>query len=233
MEDALEQFLAQYQALSKAADAIFDRVKKEHADCVRCKIACTDCCYALFDMSLIEAIYINRQFHRVVPDEKKADLLERANRADRKIHKLKRQAVKDLENGKSEDDILAEMARERIRCPLLNEQDECDLYDHRPITCRLYGIPTEIGGSGRTCGKSGFTPGVAYPTVHLDILHQNLYDMSEAFARAIKSGYAKIGELLMPLSMALLTEFDAEYLGVAGDKKDVRERNPEDDTSIG
>ncbi len=232
MEIALEPFIKQYEALSRVADAIFEKVKAEHPDCVKCKIACTDCCYALFDISLIEAIYINRRFNETIEEGRKTEILERANRADRKIHKIKRQAYKDFENGKREDDILMEMAKEKVRCPLLNEQDQCALYSYRPITCRLYGIPTEIGGSGRTCGKSGFKTGESYPTVHLDRIHQKLYDISDRFARSIKSRYAKLAEMLVPLSMALLTDFDEEYLGIIHNTKDDVGRDPEDDKAV-
>jgi len=130
---------------------------------------------------------------------------------------MKRQAYKDLEAGKKEDDILADLAQKRIRCPLLNDQDTCDLYEYRPITCRLYGIPTSIAGKGHTCGLSGFSEGTSYPTVKLDIIQKKLYDLSAEFVRSIHSRYARMGEMLVPLSMALLTEYTEEYLGVKGD----------------
>jgi Fe-S-cluster containining protein len=233
MEIALEPFIKEYEALSKAADAIFKKVKSEHQDCVKCKIGCTECCYALFDISLIEAIIINRRFNEMLDDGKKTEILEKANRIDRKTHKLKREALKAYDNGTSENDILVALAKQKMRCPLLNDQDQCDLYSSRPITCRLYGIPTEIGGSGRTCGKTGFEEGKPYPTVHLDKIHQKLYDISSRFAGSINSRYAKLAELLVPLSMALLTEFDGEYLGIDQDGEENSERDVKDDKSDG
>ena len=114
----------------------------------------------------------------------------------------------------SEEEILTELAAERVRCPLLNDQNLCDLYGFRPITCRLYGIPTQIGGKGRTCTLSGFKAGEKYPTVNIDILQNKLFQLSGRLAKAIKSKYGGLGEILVPLSMALLTEYDETYLGV-------------------
>ncbi|MGD9374129.1 MAG: YkgJ family cysteine cluster protein, partial [Desulfobacterales bacterium] len=147
-------FFKKYEALAAMADEVFERVKKEYADCVKCKTECSDCCHALFDLSLIEALYIHHQFFKRFDGEKKAQLIDRSNTADRKIYKIKKKAYKALEAGKSEMDILAAMAEDRVRCPLLNDKERCDLYENRPITCRLYGIPTSIAGTGHTCGKS-------------------------------------------------------------------------------
>jgi Fe-S-cluster containining protein len=209
-----EPFFKQYEALVKAADDVFAQVKKEHPDCVTCEIACADCCHALFDLTLIEAMYINHHFNRLFDGRRREELLEKADEADRKVHKLKRQAYKANETGKPDGEILNEWAAERVRCPLLNAQDRCDMYDQRPITCRLYGIPTAIGGTGYTCGQSGFVPGKAYPTVNLDRIHGKLYEISEALRQALQSRYVQLATVLVPLSMALLTEYSPEYLGV-------------------
>jgi len=216
MEIDFKPFFGKYDALVTTADETFEKVRKTYPESVKCKIKCADCCYALFDLSLIEAIYINYRFHEIFAGTEKDKILEKANRLDRKIYKIKRNAYKEFESGKQEAAILDEMAKEKVRCPLLNDQEQCDLYTFRPITCRIYGIPTDIAGVGRTCGKSGFIEGKRYPTVHLDIIHRRLYDISAELTATIESQHVKIAEILMPLSMALLTEFNAEYLGIAG-----------------
>jgi Fe-S-cluster containining protein len=193
---------------------VFKKVHEEHQECVRCRVGCSDCCHALFDLSLIEALYIKAQFDKIFKDSARALIIERANEADRAVYRLKRQAFKDHENGKSENQILEEMAAQRIRCPLLNSDDQCDLYAHRPLTCRLYGVPTVIGDKAHTCGLSGFEEGKPYPTVKLDAIQRKLYDLSTELANDIGSRYPKLAELLVPVSMALLTDYTEEYLGV-------------------
>ena len=51
--------------------------------------------------------------------------------------------------------------------------------------------------------------------VMIDVIQEKLLRLSERFAREINSKYVRLGELLVPLSMALLTEYDDSYLGVA------------------
>jgi Fe-S-cluster containining protein len=216
----LEPFFKKYEALLKTADDIFNQVADKYSQEVKCKQGCADCCYALFDLTLVEALYIKHHFDRCFEGLEREKRLEIANRVDRQLYKIKRKAYKELESGKSEEDILNELAEKKIRCPLLNEQDLCDLYAHRPITCRFYGIPTSIAGKGHTCGLSGFVEGEAYPTVKFEIIQKQLYEISAEIVQEIKSRYSRMGEMLVPLSMALLTEYDEAYLGVKGAESD-------------
>lgn len=208
-------FFKQYEALAIMADGVFDRVKTEHADCVTCRVECADCCHALFDLTLIEALYINHHFNRAFTENEKENLLEIANQSDRKTYKIKRRANRDLQNGKAEKEVLDAVAEARVRCPLLSDSNTCRLYGHRPITCRLYGIPTAINGTGHSCGKSGFVKGVAYATVNMDAIHRKLFEISADLIKSIKSRHLKMATMLVPLSMALLTAYDDAYLGIS------------------
>jgi Fe-S-cluster containining protein len=214
-----EPYFRQYERLVITADEAFGKIEKEYTDSVNCKIHCTECCYALFDLSFVEAVYIHHRFYEALPENRRSEILEKANKSDRLIYKIKKKAFKEFESGKSEADILSEMATERVACPLLDDMGRCELYAFRPITCRLYGIPVDIGGAGRTCGKSGFKKGAQYPTVHLDMIHNKLREISGQMAKSIQTRYSGLAEMLVPLSMALLTDYNEDYLGIA-DKSD-------------
>jgi len=97
---------------------------------------------------------------------------------------------------------------------MLGENDLCLLYDRRPLTCRLYGVPTAIAGAGHTCAKSGFVAGEKYPTVQMDALHDRLLAISQEVADSISTQYAQLGDMLMPVSTAIMTEFTDSFLGV-------------------
>ena len=208
-------YFKKYEELVAAAEEAFDRVKNDHPECVKCKVGCADCCHAIFDLTLIEALYINHKFKAAYAGEKREMLLERANRSDRTVHQIKKKAHRLIKEGRPDEEILARIAAEKVRCALLNDQDLCDLYAFRPITCRLYGVPTAIGGRAHTCGLSGFSQGAAYPTANLDRIQSALTALSNALVADLKSRYTTVGEMLVPLSMALLTDYDDAYLGLA------------------
>jgi Fe-S-cluster containining protein len=212
-----------YEKIVDLVDSAFERVKKQNGDLVKCESGCSDCCHALFDLTLVEAIYINHRFLELFKDQKREEIIERANSADRKIYKIKRQAFKEIEKGQNEVKILADIGAERVRCPLLDKEDRCELYQYRPITCRVYGIPTAIQGMSHTCGKSGFEEGGKYSTINMDKLYQNLYKLSEEFVAIIQSKHLKMADILVPVSMALITDYDDEYLGVKKEEEKGRE----------
>lgn len=207
-------YFEKYEKLVAAADAAFERVRQAHAECVKCAQGCADCCHAVFDLTLIEALYINHRFKQEFTGAAGSDLQEKANRTDRLMAKIKRRAQEDLLAGKPETDILADLARERVRCPLLNATDLCALYQYRPLTCRSYGIPTAIGGGGHTCGLSGFKEGETYPTVNMDSIHSRLQEISAELIRDMQSRYIKLADILVPLSTALITDYDEVYFGL-------------------
>ena len=159
-------YFKKYEALVALADETFDKIKKEYPVLVRCETKCADCCHALFDVSLVEALYINHNFNKNVDGKKKDALLEKANRADRKVYQIKRQANKEAMEGKNEVEIFMNLSKEKVRCPLLNKNDMCDLYEHRPIRCaHKVGCDLERPDVARpTCPRSGaishtrFTP---------------------------------------------------------------------------
>ena len=127
---------------------------------------------------------------------------------------MKRDLFHEEKKGIDTMTIMNDAATMRMRCPLLGDDGLCELYDARPITCRLYGIPTVIGNQGHVCGFSGFKEGMKYPTVKLDKIQKALQDMSLAIERGVQSRFDKLHEVYMPLSMALLTNFDESFLGI-------------------
>lgn len=215
-------FFKRYEALVAKADGAFARVREQFPEAVKCEPGCSDCCYALFDLTLVEALYINYHFNQQYSGAERETLLEKANNADRKIHKIKKAAFRSTQEGKEEEKVLQDVGRERIRCPLLNDEDRCDLYAYRPIACRVYGIPLAIGGKGHTCGRSGFVQGKNYPTFNMDIVHDQLMALSAELVQAVQSRHVSMADVLVPLSMALLTDYDEAYLGIddpsSGDK---------------
>ena len=58
-----------------------------------------------------------------------------------------------------------------------------------------------------------------YPTVYIDAFYRKLYSLSDDVVRSIRSTNVKMSEMLVPVSMALLSEYDASYLGVVDENK--------------
>ncbi len=229
MKIDLAPFFQRYERIVHKVDEMFDRMKEKYPDEIRCDSGCTECCYGLFDLTLIEAVYVNFHFHRIFTGPSKETLLEKANRIDRQTYKIKKAAFKAQQQGKDEDAIMEEVARQRVRCALLNEDNRCDLYAFRPIACRIDGIPAAVAGKGRTCPQSGFRAGQTYPTVNRDVLQRQLLTLSAELVASIPTKYTRMGDVLVPLSMALITDYDDAYFGIS-DAPDAGETPGQEDS---
>lgn len=164
-----------YESFADRADGAFREIQESHGSCVRCKPGCSDCCHAVFGLFLVEAAYLKSHFDEIAPGQKK-DALLRVNETERGLKRLESKMRAHVDDPSMQAYILA---TERIRCPLLDEENGCILYAHRPITCRVYGIPTRIHGKARVCGKAGFEKGSAYPTFDLDSIYRDLFALSK------------------------------------------------------
>ena len=204
-----------YETLVQGVEKSVAQIREAHPDGIRCVQHCSDCCNAVFDLSLIESVYINYQFYGSLNRDLQDPILDRADRADRQSYRIRRRILKMITQGeKSEEEIFPLLAEERVRCPFLDESDLCALYGFRPITCRIYGLPTIIRGAGHTCGKSGFKEGVAYTSINLDRINQHLQVLSKELLEEIGTQDNRLEERLVPLSTVLLTDYDEEYFGL-------------------
>lgn len=152
-----------YEEADNAFRAIFNRHRSE----VKCKKGCYDCCYAVFDVSLIEGLFIRHLFEL---SHKKIKKQIRKN-AQRTIKEYEGAYI-SLQNEGTDPSML------RIKCPLLSADYECLLYKARPINCRTYGVPTMFKGSSHVCFKSGFKMGQSYTTLNLEAIHNRLMQLS-------------------------------------------------------
>ncbi len=213
----LKKHFVQYEALVGMVDAVFDRVKNEYPKEVFCREKCSDCCYALFDLTLVEALYLKDKFLNKFEGKSKDEILQIADKTDRALVKMKRDAYKKVQKGADQLEIIATMSQERVRCPLLGEDNLCVIYDHRPITCRVYGIPTSTAGQSHICGRTNFVQGEPYPTLNMDKIYTQLQLLSAQLVKDINTEKIKMHEMLIPVSMALVTDFTEDYLGVKKD----------------
>ncbi len=202
-----------YNDLVSKADQAFEKVAAEYPDCVKCKPHCSDCCHAVFGLFLIEAYFLKHDFDQLSVPEKEAALI-RANAADREILRLET-SIRSFE-GDPEMQSYA-MAKARIRCPLLSDNNECIVYNARPITCRAYGIPTLIQGKPRVCGQADFTPGPNYPVFNIGSLHKGLFQLTKDLLASAGIKDMERASLLLSVSKIIKTPVE-DLMGISTQK---------------
>ena len=176
-----------YDRQVSLADKSFERIAGEFPDCISCKPGCSDCCHAVFGLFLVEAVFLKNDFDQL-GEKEKADALERGLAAEKDLKTLER----TLEEFKEDPRMSAyAMAKTKIRCPLLGDDDACILYPYRPITCRVYGIPTMVQGIPRVCGTSGFKKDQEYPFFNMNGVQKELFQLSKDLLENAKKDSAE------------------------------------------
>ncbi|NTV48307.1 MAG: YkgJ family cysteine cluster protein [Geobacteraceae bacterium] len=134
--------LDSYGALLGEVDAWFRRCLEQHPDMIACCNGCSECCRGLFDITLLDAFYLKLGFDKL-SESLKTEILKGASRRLESLSLQNHEFVEPwLLNGIPEDDWDALMPEEdEAPCLLLSEAGECLIYEYRPMTCRLNGIP--------------------------------------------------------------------------------------------
>jgi len=193
-----------YELLVDKAEAAFQEMQKEHGSCIKCEPHCSDCCHAIFGLFLIEAGYLKEQFDKLTDEEKRAALL-RCEEAEKSLERL--QNMLQAHEGDPQMQAYI-MSRERIPCPLLNENQHCILYPHRPITCRVYGIPTKVQGKARVCWKAEFKKDERYPVFDLEGIYRDLYLLSTELLKSAGQDDPEKASLLISVSKAITASLE-------------------------
>ncbi len=193
-----------YDQIVREADKAFQEIKEKYPQYVKCEIHCSDCCYAIFGLFLIEAFFLKYDFEKLDEKEKKK-ALERAEKANQDLLRIQ-QRIREFQHDPQMINYV--LARERIRCPLLSEKNECILYPYRPIICRVYGIPLLIRGNVRACYKANLKKGKKYTTYNLDKTYKELFSLSKELIKVAGGKDESRASLMISVSKAISTPME-------------------------
>ena len=142
MNRLLQPILGSYRQLLSRADSWFDNCQRLLPAHIRCGQGCSGCCRGLFDITLLDAWHLKEGFNRLSTADKTAPLA----RAKERLAALSRLwpdfAPPFILNLRPDSDWAQLMPEEdETPCPLLDDHGRCLVYDNRPLTCRLHGLP--------------------------------------------------------------------------------------------
>lgn len=138
----MQTTLTAYNALLKEVDRWFAGCLERHPGEITCTSGCCDCCCSLFDITLLDAWHLKSGFDRL-PEQLRRPALAKAEARLAGLHQVWPDlAAPYILNLRPEEEWSALMSDEdETPCPLLADNGSCLVYDHRPMTCRLHGLP--------------------------------------------------------------------------------------------
>lgn len=134
--------LNRYQELLSEVDAWFSHCSLAAGTQISCQRGCSACCRGLFDITLLDARLLRQGFDGL-PAEVKQQVLLRAQQSIAGIRTFWPEFDQPyLFNDYPEEEWDLVMPEEdETPCPLLGQDGLCLVYEYRPMTCRLNGIP--------------------------------------------------------------------------------------------
>lgn len=114
---------------------------------ITCRKGCAQCCIGVFAINRLDALRLQRGLSALAdtdPDRAQRVLQRAADSMERNIGDFPGDMETGLLYETPEAQALFEAYANEESCPALNPQTlTCDLYDFRPMTCRVYGPPLE------------------------------------------------------------------------------------------
>lgn len=143
----MNNLLIRYQSLLSTIDQWFTTTQSKLPDAIVCVDGCCGCCRGLFDISLLDARLLRAGFDQLPA----ATQMVARHKAQIQLQKLQKNWP-DFSHpyilNLMKDSVWIEMPENDLTpCPLLDENGHCLVYDYRPMTCRLHGLP-QIDSSG-------------------------------------------------------------------------------------
>ena len=138
----MENILQQYGQLLASVDAWFNRSVFLATAEIACKEGCSGCCRGLFDITLLDACYLKQGFDRLDKVVQGRVLEKVVGRLAQVRSVWPEFAPPYILNHRPDEEWEMLMPEEdETPCVLLGEDGRCLVYDHRPMTCRLHGLP--------------------------------------------------------------------------------------------
>lgn len=124
---------ALYAQLEDQLDSAAPRCGRDHARC----------CYTNVQMSLVEAVYLHHMFNKTVTSQQRKRSMGTALEALQA-----RQVLGEESPHLGAEELDAQYEAMGFACPLLGEDQRCQLFAYRPAACRFYDAERINGGPG-------------------------------------------------------------------------------------
>lgn len=140
--EQMKSILKKYGDLLASVDRWFAECTAGRGADIACGRGCAECCRGIFDITLLDAWYLRTGFDKLDAPLKAAV----QKRAGERLVALRSAwpefTAPYILNYRPEEEWEELMPDDdETPCPLLADNGTCLVYDYRPMTCRLHGLP--------------------------------------------------------------------------------------------
>lgn len=205
--------LKSYHQLIGQVDSWFNVCLSAGGASLACRGGCSSCCRGLFDITLLDAWLLKAAFYEL-PEAVRNQVLDRSQPRLAELQNLWPKLKNPyLLNDLPEAEWQEMPENDLTPCPLLDENGYCLIYEARPLTCRLHGLPNiDVSGEdfdGTVCtlhpGDPGALPDQILRWRFHEVFVQEV-ELFRLFARKLTGRAWQELDTFIPL--ALLADYD-------------------------
>jgi Fe-S-cluster containining protein len=127
-----------YRNILERADAHFASVVAAQPQNLQCGAGCSLCCYGLFEIGSGDVPLIAEGLAQLHPARRRKIIRKAAEIVESKAHPNLRECTPE------EKEAFFERTK-ATPCPNLDDTGRCQMYEHRPLVCRTFGLPLRDG----------------------------------------------------------------------------------------
>jgi len=144
----MKEIIEKYRGLLDQVDDWFARSMALYPEHIACRSGCSACCRSTFDITLLDAYYLKLGFDALSAAIREPVLVKCRERLRLMQEEWPEFDHPYLLNSRPEEEWEPLMPEEdETPCVLVGEDGRCLVYQNRPMTCRLHGIPlVDTGG---------------------------------------------------------------------------------------
>ncbi len=143
----MDFILNSYQQLLEELDTWFADCVSQFPEQLECAKGCSACCRGLFEISLLDAALLQEGFAQLSNSTRKSALKKASTRLASLQQQWPQFVAPYILNRLPHNDWEEMPEDDPTPCPLLSDNGTCLVYQHRPMLCRLHGLPN-IDNSG-------------------------------------------------------------------------------------
>ena len=133
--------------LFQRADQWFQQGRAAVHDQLPCRQGCSHCCHGTFAVTVLDHMHIQRGM-ALLPPVTREEIATRARAQTSSMEtafpRLTRSGYIDDWADEELDHLVTRFSY--LPCPALDQNGSCLIYAHRPMTCRMMGLPVEREG---------------------------------------------------------------------------------------
>ena len=131
----------EYRRLLGQVDAWFTGCLEAGGTALSCRGGCSACCRGLFDITLLDAFLLKDAFRSLTPAVQEVVLQKCYPRLEELRQRWPGLQPPYLLNSLPDHQWTEMPDDDETPCPLLDTEGFCLVYNSRPLTCRLHGLP--------------------------------------------------------------------------------------------